>query len=350
MLTLCLIVKNEEESLDKCLNNAKEFVDEIIIVDTGSTDKTKEISLKYTDRIFDFDWCDDFSKARNFSISKASNDWVLILDADEYIKIFDRDILLEFINNPDNEKKVGRIEIINIIEDSAGEKKYFERVNRLFNKNYFQYYGIIHEQIKMKNDEHYETKDIDISSEHIGYTKEVVNKTNKLKRNIDLLNNALKDNNDDSYIHYQLGKSYYMLKDYDQAVTYFENALKYDLDYRLEYVIDLIETYGYALINSGKYKEALSLEKFSKYYDAPDLYFLMGLIYMNNAKFSLAVDSFSRCTKFTKGKMEGITTYLPCYNMGIIYEVLGLKEQALECYSLCGKYSLALNRYSQLLK
>lgn len=350
MLTLCMIVKNEEETLDKCLSNVNEFVDEIVIVDTGSSDKTKEISLKYTDKVFDFIWCNDFAKARNFSILKASNDWVLILDADEYIEVFNRDTILEFMNNLDNEKKVGRIERINIIEDLSGERKYFERVNRLFNKNYFQYEGIIHEQVKMKSGEHYETKNIDISSEHIGYTKEVVNKTNKLKRNIDLLNNALKDNSDDPYIHYQLGKSYYMLKDYNQAVAYFENALKYNLDYRLEYVVDLIETYGYALINSGKYKEALFLEKFSEYYNAPDLYFLMGLIYMNNAKFSLAVDSFLKCTKFTKGKMEGITTHLSYYNMGIIYEVLGLKEQALECYSLCGDYSLALNRYSQLSK
>lgn len=84
-ISLCMIVKNEEEVLARCLNSVKDIVDEIIIVDTGSTDKTKEIAKHYTNNIFDFEWIDDFATARNFSFSKASKKYIMWLDADDII-------------------------------------------------------------------------------------------------------------------------------------------------------------------------------------------------------------------------------------------------------------------------
>ena len=76
-LSLCMIVKNEEEVLARCLESARPLVEEIVIVDTGSTDRTKEIAAQFTDRIFSFEWTDDFSAARNFSFSKAHGDYIL---------------------------------------------------------------------------------------------------------------------------------------------------------------------------------------------------------------------------------------------------------------------------------
>ncbi|MGV8980209.1 tetratricopeptide repeat-containing glycosyltransferase family 2 protein [Clostridium sp.] len=84
-ISLCMIVKNEEDVLGRCLGCAKDIVDEIIIVDTGSTDNTKKIAYEYTDQIFDFKWINDFSAARNFSYSKAKMDFILWLDADDVI-------------------------------------------------------------------------------------------------------------------------------------------------------------------------------------------------------------------------------------------------------------------------
>jgi len=84
-LSLCMIVKNEEEVLARCLESARPLVEEIVIVDTGSTDRTKEIAAQFTDRIFSFEWTDDFSAARNFSFSKAHGDYILWLDADDVI-------------------------------------------------------------------------------------------------------------------------------------------------------------------------------------------------------------------------------------------------------------------------
>ncbi len=80
-----MIVKDEEKHLDRFLKRINHHVDEIVIVDTGSKDSTKKIARKYTDKVFDFSWDDDFSAARNFSISKATERWILVLDPDEQI-------------------------------------------------------------------------------------------------------------------------------------------------------------------------------------------------------------------------------------------------------------------------
>lgn len=100
-LSLCMIVKNEETFLEQCLNSVKGLVDEIIIVDTGSTDRTKEIARRFTDKIFDFKWCDDFSAARNESLKHATGDWILVLDADEVIAERDYARIRNLIQNKD---------------------------------------------------------------------------------------------------------------------------------------------------------------------------------------------------------------------------------------------------------
>ncbi len=92
-ISLCMIVKNEEKVLVRCLNSFADIMDEIIIVDTGSTDNTKDIALKYTDKVYDFKWTGDFSEARNFASSKASMEYIYTADADEYLDKENRDKL-----------------------------------------------------------------------------------------------------------------------------------------------------------------------------------------------------------------------------------------------------------------
>jgi len=84
-ISLCMIVKNEEHVLNRCLDSICDLVDEIIIVDTGSNDRTKEIASQYTKNIFDFMWVNDFSVARNYSFSKATMDYIYVADADEFL-------------------------------------------------------------------------------------------------------------------------------------------------------------------------------------------------------------------------------------------------------------------------
>ena len=96
-LSLCMIVKNEEKHLVKCLKSVRDIVDEMIVVDTGSMDKTKDIAEVFGAKVFDFPWTGDFSAARNYSLQQATGDWILILDADEVISARDFDELKALI-------------------------------------------------------------------------------------------------------------------------------------------------------------------------------------------------------------------------------------------------------------
>lgn len=96
-ISLCMIVKNEEDVIGRLLENVSDLFDEIIICDTGSTDKTCEIASKFTDKIYHFEWCDDFSKARNYAFSKGTKEYLMWLDADDIIK--EKDEFLDFKNN-----------------------------------------------------------------------------------------------------------------------------------------------------------------------------------------------------------------------------------------------------------
>ena len=101
-ISLCMIVKNEEDVIARCLESAKDIVDEIIIVDTGSTDKTKEIASAYTANIYNFKWIDDFSAARNYAFSKANKEYILWLDADDIILELDRENFKQLKETIDN--------------------------------------------------------------------------------------------------------------------------------------------------------------------------------------------------------------------------------------------------------
>lgn len=96
LISLCMIVRDEEKVLARALDGVKDCVDEIVIVDTGSRDNTKRIAERYTDRIFDFEWCDDFAAARNFSFSKAEGEYILWLDADDIVTEENARLLNEF--------------------------------------------------------------------------------------------------------------------------------------------------------------------------------------------------------------------------------------------------------------
>ena len=97
-ISLCMIVKNEEAVLARCLDSIADLMDEIIIVDTGSTDHTKEIAAKYTSQVYDFKWTSDFSAARNFSFSKANMDYIYAADADEVLDDFNHERFLRLKN------------------------------------------------------------------------------------------------------------------------------------------------------------------------------------------------------------------------------------------------------------
>lgn len=343
MITICMIVKNEEENLEKCLNAINNYNFEFVIVDTGSSDNTKMVAKKYTDYVYDYKWNDNFSDARNYAISKIKTEYVLILDADEVLTYIDYDKLIKCIEN--NKDKVGRIERDNEFVREGKQYVSKERVNRLFSKDKYKYEGSIHEQIVSINGSKYETYNLPIKFSHSGYSNEEIDRKDKIKRNLEMLLLELEENPNDPYLLYQLGKSYYMEKSYQEAEGYFIKALGYDLDVRLEYVQDLVESYGYTLIENKKYEKALDLLGiYNEFKISADFVFLIGIIYMNNGMFNEAINEFNKCLKYKKCKMNGVNSYLACYNIGIIYECIGNRKLAEKYYKKCGSYEPAIDR------
>jgi len=160
MISVCIITKNESNNIRECLKRLVPYNYEIIVVDTGSSDETAKIAMEYTDKVYDFVWCDDFSVARNFSISKASNDYVLIIDSDEYLTELNAMELEKLILS--NKEYVGRICRTNLYWRDNELIKNTERINRLFRKSMYHYSGRIHEQIIEKDGKEYQTYNIPV--------------------------------------------------------------------------------------------------------------------------------------------------------------------------------------------
>jgi len=146
-ISLCLIVKNEQSTLANCLQSVREAVDEIVIVDTGSTDDTKAIAGWFTDRIFDFHWINDFSAARNYSFRQATGDYILWLDADDVLLDEDRHKLIRL--KAEISPAVDAVSMIyHYAFDEFGNVTMSLRRNRLVKRiNGFQWYGPVHEYL-----------------------------------------------------------------------------------------------------------------------------------------------------------------------------------------------------------
>jgi glycosyltransferase involved in cell wall biosynthesis len=148
-VSLCMIVKNEEATLERCLSSVRELVDEIIIVDTGSTDGTKELAARYADRIADFEWVDDFAKARNYAFSLATMEYILWLDADDVVLPADAEKLRAVLSSM--EWNVDSVSMhYNLSFDEEGRPAASLRRNRLVKRERnFQWIGLVHEYLEV---------------------------------------------------------------------------------------------------------------------------------------------------------------------------------------------------------
>ncbi|GBF74544.1 glycosyl transferase [Paenibacillus sp. 598K] len=148
-ISLCMIVKNEEAVLARCLESVGAVADEIVIVDTGSTDRTVEIARQFTDRIFHFDWIDDFAAARNYAFAQASQPYILWLDADDILLQQDQQKLLELKSSLDPE--VDSVSMLyNLSTDEFGNVSFSLRRNRLVKRSRgFRWIGPVHEYLEV---------------------------------------------------------------------------------------------------------------------------------------------------------------------------------------------------------
>lgn len=221
-ISLSMIVKNEEKYLRECLESVKDLVDEIVIVDTGSTDKTLEIANQYGSKIFHFHWVNDFSEARNYALSKSTGDWILYLDADERLSNDSKIKLKEKILS--NENLGVKCSVISL-DDKKGISQSMKYTRLFRNNNSLKFSGKVHEQIEyslLEND--YKIVDSEIKIFHYGYNVSNDELKIKAKRNLDLLIEEYLSNKS-SYISYQIANSYLILEDLSNSINYYKRAI-----------------------------------------------------------------------------------------------------------------------------
>ncbi|WP_339278960.1 glycosyltransferase [Paenibacillus sp. FSL W8-1187] len=228
LISLCMIVKNEESVLDRCLESLKDSVDEIIIIDTGSTDRTKEIALSYTPHVHDFVWVNDFSKARNEAARRARGRWILVLDADEYFAPGDAARLRSFLETAEpSPLLIYAINVINFVGASKEEGILTSgEIPRLFPNGFgIEYERPIHEQLRSPQGELLSAL-APVPIFHTGYLQEVVDQKEKLQRNAELFKQLKQQSGFSAYDYYTLGNEAAVSRDFSKAVYYYERSLK----------------------------------------------------------------------------------------------------------------------------
>ena len=149
-VSICIIMKNEEKHLEQCLSSIQKHLPqnsyELILVDTGSTDNTMHIASRYTNQLYHFQWCNDFSAARNYSLQCATHDWVLVLDCDEFIENLDITCFDQMIQQYPH--GIGMISLQNHYTQAGIDRIYTDEAERFFNRRFFHYEGRIHEQVR----------------------------------------------------------------------------------------------------------------------------------------------------------------------------------------------------------
>ncbi|MEI6512796.1 MAG: glycosyltransferase [bacterium] len=218
-LSLCMIVKNEERFLAQCLDSVKGLVDEIVLVDTGSTDKTVEIANKYGAKVFYSDWTNDFSAARNVSLSHATCDWVLVLDADEALDIGSFPIIEEAISRPQFGGYL--TSILSYLNANNKNDVFTHPTVRLFRRlSCAKFVGSIHEQVMASINEpgHQIGFLYGTSILHYGYEKTISAERKKNERAIEMLEKEVKKNPDNLFQIFNLANTYYCDKQYVKAI------------------------------------------------------------------------------------------------------------------------------------
>jgi len=204
-LTICLIVKNEEKFLGQCLKSIHDLASQIVIVDTGSTDRTVEIATEHGAEVHSFAWCDDFSAARNAALEHATGDWILMLDADEELSVEGREKLKQAMNEP--AVMAWRLPIVDVGREADGcsyVPRFYRNAPGLF------YVGRIHEQVfsslEVRRAEWgLENRIGDATLIHHGYTAELTRDRNKVERNLKLLERAIEELPDEPHLLMNLG-------------------------------------------------------------------------------------------------------------------------------------------------
>jgi len=281
LISLCMIVKNEEQFLERCLKSVEKWVDEIIIVDTGSTDRTKEIAQAFTNSIYDFKWINDFAAARNEALKHATGRWVLILDADEYMEETDIRGLRDFLaNEKPSSEFVYRVTVRNFMDSSNHTGISESPILRIFpNRVGFEYYRPIHEQIRLATGAPYQIIALPFHILHSGYLDHVVASQSKHDRNMSIFEHMMSHAKLNAYDHSMIGQQLSMMRKSEEALHHLEIAFTHG-DKSSPWFLNNLWTMLDVYLQSQKHIEAWNLidQHMTEYTDYPDIRCVRGII------------------------------------------------------------------------
>lgn len=335
-ISLCMIVKNEEDVIIRCLESVKGVADEIILVDTGSSDNTKALAAPYVDAIYDFSWIDDFSAARNYTFSKATKDYCMWIDADDILTAENRNALIQLKDTLPPETDVVMLRY-NTAFDEAGNPTfsyYRERIVR--NSSAYRWQGRVHEVIPPSGRVVYADIAVTHHKLHAGDTD----------RNLRIYRRQIAQGESLSpRDQFYFARELYYHKLYEEAAAEFRRFLAEGGGW-LENNIESCRFLAYCLYAQGKDEEALSALLHSLIYDSPraECCCDIGRHFLERNACRQAVFwyelALNRPRDDTTGAFVNPDCYgfLPCIQLCVCWDRLGNVQQAAAYNERAGSY------------
>ncbi|REK69628.1 glycosyltransferase family 2 protein [Paenibacillus paeoniae] len=337
-----MIVKNEEAVIKRCLDSVKGMVDEIVIVDTGSTDQTIEIARAYGASIHHYTWNHHFGDARNYALQHSTGDWNLVLDADEYIANDCTKAIRELMERGNC---IGRVKRIDKFKDKEGVAYAQCYISRLFPAG-VRYEGRIHEQVVSD----LPRVRLGVEVGHDGYYE-----ASRSDRNIPLLQMEIDAQQNNPYYHYQIAKEYNGIENFEQAHFHLKKAYN-GLTKKEMYYSNTVVDYLYAMISSKQLDEGLAViqSEAARLHDFPDFHFVSGQYYLelilsDTAKYVHLLprieQSYLKCLELGEtdryDSVIGTGSFSALHNLGVYHEVTGNTQQAVAYYREAASYGYA---------
>ena len=356
-LSLCMIVKDEEEMLPRCLDAVRDAVDEIVIVDTGSSDRSVEIAESFGAKVIHRDWTGDFSEARNASFDAATGDWIVYLDADEVL-VKDDAAKLRAVTGRVWRESFFLVET-NFTGDAGDGTATTHSALRIFrNRPEYRFEGRIHEQIAHQlpayNAERLEYTTIRI--EHYGYLGAVRSSKEKSRRNIELLERQMAEGSGSpAFLAFNLGSEYAAAGDATKALARFEESWELvrkegQAIYRYGYVPSLVSrlTKAYRVTGDLEASDATANEGLEIFPGFTDLVFEQAQCAKRRGDLDLSAELFERCLEWGDAPAKysatvGCGTYMALSALAEVRFARGELEEAERLLTKC------LSRYPNFL-
>ncbi|WP_162595938.1 glycosyltransferase [Bacillus sp. CGMCC 1.16541] len=318
-----IIVRNAERTIERCLNSIQKVVDEIVIVDTGSTDQTLELLKKYHVKLIQTNWNDSFSEARNVAKSHSSSEWILTIDADEYLANQEPPLREMLVSTCE----AGWITVKNFLSDDFLHSNQ-QRALRLFKNNeLYSFSGRIHEQILpsiLQQHHKVEVLEIPLEIHHTGYLQSEVLTHQKSLRNLSLLKKELSEQQY-PFHHYNIAVEYVRMNEHEQALEHLITCFQLEKE-AASYLSSATYLKAVILLVLKRYKEAQDwlLTSLDRYKDYADLYYLLGEAYMKQHYYEQAANAYLTATKQNVNNQymtnEGTNSFGAYYKIGRCFQ------------------------------